>query len=355
MASSAQDDSTTTESIRRLEADLVETKSTMEKILVMMTEMQVKMDKQAAVSGQSHSHPPEHRDRGSALSWYKWMFPNNQFGSWHMFIRDLSLRFGSSSYANHLATLFKLRQNGTVAAYIDEFQRIGNFVHDLSPSAILNCFLSGLRSDIQKELAILRPINMHEAIDLAKLVEDNIRPRPHSFYKLSRRFFGPFRVLRQIGAVAFELDLPPASHIHPVFHSSLLCPYFGTDSDGTVHLPTPDNDGALLLTLEITSETRSVWKKGRLVDQTLIVWTGAAAPENERVDSADLARLYAPMDGQDQDAAPALRSNDSGSSRNELGFVDKPNSQMGGIDTDPCPIGRTRAIKPPVWAADYIM
>lgn len=47
--------------------------------------------------------------------------------------------------------------------------------------------------------------------------------------KLSKRYFGPYKILRKIGEVAFELELPPQSKVHPVFHVSKLKPYHGSD------------------------------------------------------------------------------------------------------------------------------
>jgi hypothetical protein len=49
--------------------------------------------------------------------------------------------------------------------------------------------------------------------------------------KLSKRYFGPFKVLRHIGTLAYELDLPPSSKIHPVFHVSQLREYKGNDPE----------------------------------------------------------------------------------------------------------------------------
>ncbi|MCI10163.1 hypothetical protein A2U01_0031255, partial [Trifolium medium] len=108
---------------------------------------------------------------GDALGWYQWMFNNHLISTWEAFTGALEVRFGPSTYDNHQQALFKLKQTTSVADYQRDFERLCNRVTGLSPIAIVDCFVSGLKFHIQNELAIHQPTTISQAIGLAKLIE----------------------------------------------------------------------------------------------------------------------------------------------------------------------------------------
>ncbi|XP_058752398.1 uncharacterized protein LOC131625563 [Vicia villosa] len=143
-----------------------------------------------------YNMPPENRlslisfyMKGDALSWFKWMHNSHLLSDWASFTRALELRFGPSTYDNHQAELFKLKQEGTVVEYQTKFEQLGNQVVGLPQDAILNCFISGLNVDIKNEMAIQRPTNISQAIGLAKLIEAKLKD---SKPKFSKTYVNPF-------------------------------------------------------------------------------------------------------------------------------------------------------------------
>ncbi|KAJ7949788.1 Ty3/gypsy retrotransposon protein [Quillaja saponaria] len=90
------------------------------------------------------------------------------------------------------------------------------------------------------------------------------------FQKLSPRFFGPYKVIRQVGKVAYELELPSDSRLHPIFHVSLLRPARGQFPASPPPLPI-SKDGELLLFAQVQSH-RWVLDGGIPTLELLIEW-----------------------------------------------------------------------------------
>ncbi|KAI5426518.1 hypothetical protein KIW84_032089 [Lathyrus oleraceus] len=90
--------------------------------------------------------------------------------------------------------------------------------------------------------------------------------------KLAARFYRPFKVIAKVGEVAYRLQLPDQSRIHPVFHVSLLKKAVG-DYQVLGELPkdlelTDDSD----VYPEKVMGSRVTMKGGVTVQQSLIKW-----------------------------------------------------------------------------------
>ena len=87
---------------------------------------------------------------------------------------------------------------------------------------------------------------------------------------LAFRFFGPYRILAKVGSVAYRLELPPLSAIHPVFHVSQLKKAVGADHTVT---PEPPSESSVWSIPERILQRRYLRQGTASVLQGLIKWT----------------------------------------------------------------------------------
>lgn len=90
--------------------------------------------------------------------------------------------------------------------------------------------------------------------------------------KLSFRYYGPFKVLERIGEVAYRLDLPTNSRVHPVLHVSQLKQHVAKDCPVSEDLTSVCTDPASAVQPEQVLDRRMIQRGGNTIKQVLIKW-----------------------------------------------------------------------------------
>jgi hypothetical protein len=73
--------------------------------------------------------------------------------------------------------------------------------------------------------------SQHKLGDQVWLEATHLKIR-HQKMKLKPKWYGPFKIIKEITPVVYQLRLPMAWRIHNVFHTSLLSPYCETTTHG---------------------------------------------------------------------------------------------------------------------------
>ena len=75
--------------------------------------------------------------------------------------------------------------------------------------------------------------------------------------KLSPKYYGLYKVLQKVGTMAYKLELPASSQVHPFFHVSCLKKVIGENIPVQTILPELDKKGKIILEPEAVTETRT--------------------------------------------------------------------------------------------------
>ncbi|KAL6225734.1 hypothetical protein ACLB2K_004583 [Fragaria x ananassa] len=66
---------------------------------------------------------------------------------------------------------------------------------------------------------------------LVKLLPQQFKSLRKVHKGLARKYKGPFEVIKRINKVSYKLHLPPKLKIYPVFHVSMLKPFYEDEED----------------------------------------------------------------------------------------------------------------------------
>ena len=137
----------------------------------------------------------------------------------------------------------------------------------------------------------------HQVGDIVLLNNQNLSlhvPCP----RLSGIYSGPFAITA-VDGVNVTLQLPETWLVHPVFHQSLVKPYYGNPPDEALPGPTPNPDGDPdVFEVEAIRGRRYVGKKKSRITEYLIKWKGYPECDNlwQRANTlgtaADLVAAY---------------------------------------------------------------
>ena len=137
-------------------------------------------------------------------------------------------------------------------------------------------------------------------LKLQPYTQSTVANRPYP--KLAYKFFGPFQILERIGPLAYKLQLPDDSRIHPVFHVSQLKPFTPDYSPVFSELPRAPNLTAAPVQPIAILERRMVKKGNNSIVQVKVQWSSLAPESPTWEDYSVLRQRYPEASCWDEDA-----------------------------------------------------
>jgi hypothetical protein len=153
----------------------------------------------------------------------------------------------------------------TLSDWLQERSQMQELVHQHLVRAQLRMHRQADKNRSERSFAIGDWVYMK----LQPYVQSFLSLRVH--HKLSFKYFGPYKVTARVGKVAYRLDLPISSKIHPVVHVSQLKLAAGYKGPAPATLPLDLPEFSVPVQI---LQTRGLTKGNRLVQQGLVQWSG---------------------------------------------------------------------------------
>jgi len=127
---------------------------------------------------------------GEAGPWFQILQHNNLLLSWQALANAMEKHFRPSPFDSPRSTLFKLHQVDSISHYYTTFASLSTCVEGLIDEALLDCFISGLKPEVKREVLVQSPPTLLHAVALAKLYDAKLisflnHPKPRYSPSLS--------------------------------------------------------------------------------------------------------------------------------------------------------------------------
>lgn len=109
---------------------------------------------------------------GPVVPWFQMLVKTKTLTSWAALVENLQEDYGPSALESPEYSLFKLTQEDSVNNYYSNFINLANRVEGVAPKALLACFISGLKKELQRDIIPWKPDTIPKAAALARLFED---------------------------------------------------------------------------------------------------------------------------------------------------------------------------------------
>jgi hypothetical protein len=95
--------------------------------------------------------------------WYRWLFCRKSLVTWTMFMEEMIENYEDTKSNTFFIQLINLKQKGSVAEHIENFQRLNVKVTYIPDEHIIDVFIGTLKDNIQHVVLLWEPKSLENA------------------------------------------------------------------------------------------------------------------------------------------------------------------------------------------------